>query len=399
MTLAVGQQAAQPATQMATQSAAQTTTQSTAQTSPQSGPHEAGGMRPNAPPHLIPDLRVGDATNYFELYGQMNKGLLIYDDGAATFEFFPVDNDYQPTLAGLWLVGTANGGYTLGANLEAQWAPSSTLIVNQLEPSSFGPEDLELRKAEIYIKNDWGTVWLGHGNMSSFPSAQYDLSGTIPVSLSAVEDTAGGLFLRFSDGTLSDVQILEAFNNFNGLGRRLRVRYDTPTVNGVYVSTSVGTVIEPTPNDLIGADVALVYNNTISDLQLSGSVALSMPEPDLTLLDGSLSALHVPTGWSLTVAGAIEHTGTNDPHYGYAKLGYETSWFDIGKTAFSVEAYVGADIFTAGDHSTSVGAQVVQNVDYLQTQLYLSARMYQYDDATSSYETSTAVLTGAMVSF
>ncbi|MDB5539379.1 MAG: hypothetical protein JWQ89_1106, partial [Devosia sp.] len=362
--------------------------------------HEAGAVQPAPSTTLIPDLRLGDATNYLEFYGQIDKGLLVYNDGFDTYDFFPVDNNTQPTLAGFFLVGTLDGGYVLTANLEAQWEPISTLNVSQLDPAPISSSDILLRKAEVYLKSDSrGTVWVGQGFMASYPGSQYDLSGTTVVALSAVEDIAGGLYLRYADGTFSPVRIIDAFNNYNGLGRWLRIRYDTPAVNGLYFSTSVGTVIVPSATGVLGYDVAAIYNNTVGDFQLSGSLAASVPEAGWVLINGSFSALHVPTGLSVTVAGAVEHTPLTNPHYGYVKLGYQQSWFDFGKTALSVDAYLGANIYTAGDQSRSIGAQLVQNIDYLQTELYVGARLYQYDDELYNYRDGTAVLAGAMVSF
>ncbi|MCY1245045.1 hypothetical protein D9M72_581550 [compost metagenome] len=56
------------------------------------------------------------------------------------------------------------------------------------------------------------------------------------------------------------------------------------------------------------------------------------------------------------------------------KVGYQADIFEVGKTAFSVDAYFGKDIAGRGSKSDSYGAQVVQNLDYLQTELYLGAR-------------------------
>ena len=89
-----------------------------------------------------------------------------------------------------------------------------------------------------------------------------------------------------------------------------------------------------------------------------------------------------------------------DGRYGYVKLGYQADFFEVGKTAFSVDAYYGEDIAATGSNSTSFGAQLVQNLDYLQTELYLgvallSVRRRQHDD----FQDSVAMLAGARVKF
>ena len=88
-----------------------------------------------------------------------------------------------------------------------------------------------------------------------------------------------------------------------------------------------------------------------------------------------------------------------DGRYGYVKLGYQRDFFDVGKTAISVDAYYGEDILADGSDSTSFGAQFVQNFDYLQTEVYLGVRSYSYDETDDSFEDAVAVLTGARVRF
>jgi hypothetical protein len=41
---------------------------------------------------LFPKLRLGDDDGYLEFYGQINKGVLVFDDGGSTLGYIPVDN-------------------------------------------------------------------------------------------------------------------------------------------------------------------------------------------------------------------------------------------------------------------------------------------------------------------
>ena len=88
-----------------------------------------------------------------------------------------------------------------------------------------------------------------------------------------------------------------------------------------------------------------------------------------------------------------------DGRYGYFKLGYQTNIFEAGKTAFSVDAYFGENIDAAGSTSQSFGAQLVQNLDYYQTELYLGLRQYAYEEPAVDIDKSYAVLAGARLKF
>lgn len=348
----------------------------------------------------IPKLRIGDDENYFEFYGQINKGLLVFDDGGSTLGYFPVDNGNSSSRVGIRLYGAISEGWSLGGNLEWEWNPYSTNNVNQLNRDDFDWETDLLRKAEVYLTSEnLGKVWLGQGSMASDSTAEVDLSGTSVVGYSLVADMAGGPFFRLDDGLLSSIHVKDAFTNFDGLGRKLRVRYDTPSFAGFSLATSVGTQVVPTETDVAVWDIAARYENTFDNFKVSGAIAYSEPGGDQDLVDGSISVLHEPTGISLTVAAAYSDEETVDGRYGYVKLGYQTDFFDVGKTAFSVDAFYGEDIAAGGSDSTSFGAQFVQNLDYLQTELYLGVRSYSYDETVTSFEDSVAILTGARVKF
>ncbi|WP_224393564.1 hypothetical protein [Ensifer adhaerens] len=257
-----------------------------------------------------------------------------------------------------------------------------------------------MRKAEIYLNSkDYGKFWFGQGSMASDTSAEVDLSGTDVVGYSLVSDMAGGPFFRNEDGTLSTVHVKDAFTNYDGLSRKLRVRYDTPSYGGFSLATSVGTQVVPETTDVTVWDMAVRYNETYDAFKVSAALAFSKPGGSNSIYDGSVSILHLDTGLSLTLAAGYSDKETVDGRYGYVKVGYQADIFDVGKTAFSVDAYFGKDIAGKGSESDSFGAQIVQNLDYLQTELYLGARTYSLDQETADLQDSFAVLGGARIKF
>ena len=353
-----------------------------------------------APEHWIPKLRVGDDNAYFEFYGQINKGLLVYDDGGATDNYFPVDNGNSSTRAGFRVYTLMEKGWSFGANLEWEWNPYSTTNVNQLNKDHYDWGTDLLRKAEIYLDSkEYGKFWLGQGSMASDSTAEVDLSGTGVVGYSLVSDMAGGPFFRNDDGTLSTVKVKDAFTNYDGLGRKFRARYDTPSYGGFSFASSVGTQVVPEETDVTVWDMAVRYDETYDAFKVGAAVAFSRPGDGNSIYDASVSVLHIDTGLSLTLAAAYSDKETVDGHYGYVKVGYQTDIFDVGKTAFSVDAYFGKDIAGKGSNSDSFGAQIVQNLDYLQTELYLGARTYSLDQETADLQDSFAVLGGARIKF
>ncbi|MDC9826475.1 hypothetical protein PRN20_22285 [Devosia sp. ZB163] len=364
---------------------------------------EAGVVEAEAPPeHLIPDLKIGDDKNWAEFYGQIDKGILFYDDGVEELTFFPVDNSNSSTRFGIRALGTISDDLTLGGNWEVEWNPYATGNVNQLNIDDFDWDTSLLRKAELYFTSEtYGKFWFGQGSMASDGTAEVDYSGTTVIGYANVNDMAGGLLFRFDDGTLSDVAIDDAFSDFDGAGRKARVRYDTPSWEGFSLSGSVGTQIVPTITDIPVWDVAARYEKELGDFKVGGAAAVSVPGEDVVLLDGSISVLHTPSGISITLAGAVEENDASDAdaRYVYGKVGYQTEYFDWGMTAVSVDAYIGEDVAAAGSESRSIGAQFVQNIDYLQTELYLGARLYEYDEDVASFDDGFAVLSGARLRF
>jgi len=352
---------------------------------------------------FLPKLRIGEEA-FFEVYGQLNKGFLLYDDGDGALLFPLVDNSNSSTRFG-WRAGApVTGSIDVGVNFEFQWTPYSTGTVNRAnrtDPSFAKDETTLLRNYEAWVDSGTlGKLSVGQGSMASDGTAEADLSGTNVVAYSSVGDLAGGQFLR-ANGTASTVQIKDAFGNLDGLARRLRVRYDTPGFAGFSAGASFGTtIVRDRLHDTLW-DVSLRYRGEIGGVRVVGAAAYAQAnDTNDDLFSGSFSALH-SSGFNLTFAGGHQDKDgvAANPGYGYAKLGYSYRFLDAGESAFAIDYYRGEDFANNGSTSQSFGATVVQNLDYYRTEVYLGFRLYNYDVPGTNYEDGWGVLTGARIRF
>ncbi len=339
-------------------------------------------------------------------YGQINKGVLTYDDGQETESYGLIDNANSSTRVGL-TYGIDVGGWSYLGTLEIQYAPFSTNNTSILQPSppssAYDFTNANIRKIDNQITHDrFGTFYLGQGSMASNDTAEVDFSGTTVIAYSEVQDTASGQLLRKSDGTLSDITIDDAFNNYDGLSRKVRVRYDTPLWSGFGLRASYGRDLlsdNPDVRDQDLFDVAATYAADINDFKVGAQAAYSWKGSDITIADGSASVLHVPSGLSLTVATGQQDSGSLTGSYGYVKLGWQYDLIAWGKTAFAVDYYSGSDMVTGGSESESTGISVVQYVTDWNTEIYATWRDYDYSEPETSFQSSNAVFVGARFKF
>ena len=331
--------------------------------------------------------------------GQINMGVLHYDDGGQS-DTYVVNNDNSSSRARLQLLNTT-GDWKFEAVIEAEYQPLASNVVSQLnDKPNWEFPDSNFRKIEITLgHDDFGKVWVGQGSMASDGSAEFDNSGTSIIAYSSIPDATGGMFFRFDEDGLSGVTVGSAFSNLDGLGRKVRIRYDTPTFHGFGLRTSYG-------QDLLSEidaslyDVAATYSSDTDLLVLNGGIAFSRNEgSDTDIVSGSVSGRHKPSGISLTFAAGHRDGPTLDAAYGYAKIGYQQQFFEIGSTAFSVDYYYGDSLATEGSRSNSIGLAAVQNIDKLSMQLWLLWRNHDYDDDAGPYDDGQAVFGGAIIKF
>lgn len=334
-----------------------------------------------------------------KIYGQIYAGVLVYDDGFQTEAYAPVDNDNSSSRIGV-TYGQDFGDWNFGAALEVEYPVYST---NNLSVLNDEPDwtwnDTYFRKIEAYFGSDsFGKISLGQGNMASDNSAEVDLSGTSVIAYSKVQGSAGGQLFRNSATGAFGPAVKSAFNNYDGLSRKVRIRYDMPKMAGFVVSTSYGEDALA-DNDTTLADIALTYENAFEGFKVKGAIAYSWQQNDVEIIDGSASVLHENSGINFTVAAGSQDNGTKVGTYVYGKLGLLRDFVDFGATAFALDYYYGEDIASLDSTSQSIGVAVVQNIKEYNTELYLTYRLYEYDTTTADFEDGNAVLGGARIKF
>jgi predicted porin len=358
---------------------------------------EPAGALAQALPKL--ETMLGGGTTV-RLYGQINQGVLVHDDGGETNSYALVDNSNSSSRLGLRTETPLDGGVAFRTNLEAQYTPNPSSKVSQTN-SFVGDWDLEwtnLRKAEMILASEaYGTVSLGQGSMATDGIAEIDFSGTSLIAYSQIPDLAGGQFFRFDGGALSGVTIGKVFSNFDG-SRRLRARYDTPSFAGFTLSGAYGQEVLTSGDDKDYVDLALRWAESFDTVKVSAGVGYNWKGGGSEAIAASASALHAPTGLNLTLAAGGDSQG-GDGRYVYGKLGVIRDVFAFGSTAVSLDANFGADIGLDGGDSASYALAAVQRIDDWSLEAYGIIRNHSFDDAAASYDDGLSFMTGLRFSF
>ncbi len=326
----------------------------------------------------------------FSIGGQINRGILFFDDGGDSGSL-SVDNDNSSSRLRANLSYDL-GQVTIGAVVEYEFEFSSTASVNQINTDDSVSVANE-RKFEAFVEGGFGKLSFGQGDSASNNTSEVDLSGTSVVGYSSVSDLGGGLLLRNGAGTLTTSTIGSFFSNLDGNSRIERIRYDTPTYNGFSAAFSLGQDDQE--------DVALFYDADYGDFKVSAAISYNTTNAR-DRLNGSVSALHNPSGFSLTFASGNDdlNASSRDPGFNYIKIGYQTDdLLPWGKTAFAIDYYDGSDFGVAGSDSESIGLLAVQNLDRYNAEIYAGYRTYSVSAPGESFQDLDGFLIGARYKF
>jgi hypothetical protein len=326
--------------------------------------------------------------------GFVNKALFIVDDGKETDPYF-VDNDNAESRVSF--VGTlaATDDLTIGTNIELTIAPNKSGDISQINRDQNNIFDQRKVEASLDSKR-FGKFTFGKGDTASFNTGASDLSGTTVIAYATISDSAGGMLFREENGgALTDINIVSAFSNWDGLNRQSRLRYDSPRFYGISLS---GSVMSEDRYDAAfrwggkGNGFKAVSSGAISDPRVSG---------DGLNYDGSISVLHDNTGLNATfAAGMRERDKQSNPYNLYGKLGWRTKFFAIGETAFAVDYTRSMYLPTADDEGHSYALAAVQQFDEYGTELFAMYRRHSLDrDAAPNVDDLDVVAIGARVRF
>ncbi len=345
--------------------------------------------------------RKGNRKVSLQIYGQVNKALLIWDDGVDS-DAFIVDNDQSGTRVGFTGKATMRPGWSAGFNIELDVQDSATDKISQ-DDDEGNANEIAIRQSYWYIESErYGRISLGHQSAAADGVAEVVLGN----SLSDASDIFSSFSVRLGNGDDSGFLVENFIDDLDG-PREDVVRYDTPSIYGFILSASWG--------DDDYSDIALRFKKEWNSIRLAAAVAYQWDarEEDFEreILIGSASVMHIPSGIYVAVSGGnveYEIEDSDDGSFYYAQLGLERKILPYGTTTIfgeygsydnisnSVEAQA------AGLEAERYGFGVVQKFDSAAMELYANYRHYSFTAdnlANDDLQDFDAVLIGSRIKF
>ena len=323
----------------------------------------------------VSGLPTGASAFETELYGQVNKGFMVFDDGDTTRANI-VDNNVSSTRFGLRAEKQIDFDLTASFLMEMQANSNSSAGLSQASSrSDSDPANLSTRHMRAGLGGAWGTLLIGKTASATDGITEIDLGAVQDVFTSSAGRLAGGLDFRRKDGTLTGVNLSQVADGFDGLafsggsaddgtdgfgsgfGDRFNlVRYNSPLFKGTNISVAY------TQDQHV--DVALRYKRRIEgaglDLSLGAGYVNYETGEGVTgneirhQLSGSFSLLH-DSGFALTTAyGRRDYkqmdAGNEEPWFIYNKLSYQHK-----KWGFAVDYAHHDNIDITSTNNTDVG--------------------------------------------
>lgn len=338
-------------------------------------------------------VKSGKDKVSLKVYGQVNRMLLLANDGNDS-RLFNADNDMSSTRVGFKGKAKMGGGWSAGTTVEVQMESNSSSKVNLQGDVNSGSETFTERKLELWVKSkEAGKFSIGQGGTASDGVAEADLSGTGVISGSG-SGGAIGADVRFVDSSGNAHSRVDGiFDNLDGHSRKDRLRYDSPSLGGFQLSSSLQS--DSDDGDSGPWDVALRYGRVLGGFEAE-AIAAQWVNGDDTGMGGSAS-LMAPSGTSFTVAYTTEEDGDDSARFSYMKLGQKLDISPAGSTALSA-GFMNAEN-SDGDSGNYYDVAVVQMVKSLGAELYGVVGVYDADITGASVEDITVAGVGARIKF
>ncbi len=316
-----------------------------------------------------------------KMYGQVNKALMGYDDGANT-DFAVVDNDNSSTRFGLKGEQKLDNGLTASVliEMESQSNPSNSTTQNQAANNSTTPLDrsnagvgstptLEERHASVGLAGNFGGVVLGKTSTATDGIFTKDKAGVTDIMTSDVFRIGGGLVFRngangFSNATIGGM-------TFNGaVDRANAIRYDSPKISGPW-----GTVSAKASTSQGGdVDGSAQYENKFGGFDVIAAGGIKLNNDDTSTATNTaekrymaaVSAKHA-TGFAGTFAYTTDDLGqktatAKDPEQWYAKLSYAWDAYEVAADYGQANHYGSTGVVLSDSELTTYGVGAQYNM-------------------------------------
>ena len=332
------------------------------------------------------------------LYGQFNPAALYVNNGDSS-KLYVVDNVHSQSRLGLRARVDTASGWQVGGRFEFGISGNASTDVNNWYTESASEEFFKLRWAEISFTSDsYGKFSLGKGDSASNSTAEIDMSGTaVAMQDKTLWMASGTLWYDGSSDILSELEVKEIYNGFDGLSRTDRIRYDTPEFGGFSLAGSYSS------GDAF--DGSVWYSREFSGTRVAAALGVANPGDIMVgtdlLYTGSASILF-PLGISATFSGSNmekKEEGLDDATVWWAKLGYKTSFYEGATTAFSLDYGESENISFNDEMGSTWAVAAVHDVTDWGTEFYAIYRMYMADSERGNFDDVNSVMAGARLRF
>ena len=218
----------------------------------------------------------------FKVSGQLDRAFTVADNGNET-DYSSVDSIGSNSRFRFTGNEKMANGMNVGFIYEMSVVQFGSTEFDIGKNSGGGDVDLDTRKIDIYLEGDFGKVSFGKGDGAGYYANLMDYSGTLYYGGGAWY-TLYSSGISFVDDNGNQLYKIGQTNSvFNAVGRQERIRYDSPSIGGLVLSTSLdnGNAYELAARyhvDLPGAKLAtgLSWVDT-NDLNIEASPTNGQP--------------------------------------------------------------------------------------------------------------------------
>lgn len=218
----------------------------------------------------------------FKVSGQLDRAFTVADNGNET-DYASVDNIGSNSRFRFTGNEKMANGMNVGFIYEMSVVQFGSTEFDIGKNSGGGDVNLDTRKIDIYLEGDFGKVSFGKGDGAGYYANMMDYSGTLYYGGGAWY-TLYSSGISFVDDNGNQLYKIGQTNSvFNAVGRQERIRYDSPSIGGLVLSTSLdnGNAYELAARyhvDLPGAKLAtgLSWVDT-NDLNIEASPTNGQP--------------------------------------------------------------------------------------------------------------------------